>query len=322
MTSQTNNEQLLVRYLLGELPEPEQLRLEERFFLDNELYEQLVVLEEELLYDYVQGRLARRERERFEQRFLTSPQARRQAKSAQALMNIVAESVAAERPAPANVRPAAVPWWQSLFAWVSLPKPALQFSLAALALIVMLGGAWLLSETIRLRTQLGQLQAERATQERVRQQQAGEQRDRSNQLQQDLEREQKERERLAQALTKQQQTRPMVLSLVLASSLVRGDGEVKRLFIPPNADRLRLQLEIKQRGEFRSYLASLRTAEGNELWSQELPQARSQTAGRTVVLNLPARILARGEYELELQGRTAAGELVNAGTYYFNVARK
>lgn len=67
----------MVNYLLGELPEEEQLRLEERFFTDDEYYQQLLALEDELLYDYAAGGLSSEQRVKFEQRFLSSPQARR-----------------------------------------------------------------------------------------------------------------------------------------------------------------------------------------------------------------------------------------------------
>src|ERR1051325_4190989 len=155
------DEQLMVQYLLGELPEAEQLRLEEQYFTDDEAYQQLLALEDELRYDYAQGALAPLQRERFEKRFLTFPAERQRVELAGAIMHKVAE--ARERAVRESelATQEAKPWWTSWLAFFSFQHPALQFSLAAAGLVVLLGGAWLIYETLQLRTQLDRLQAER-----------------------------------------------------------------------------------------------------------------------------------------------------------------
>ena len=82
---QTQEEELLNRYLLGELTEEEQARVEERLFRDDIFFEQLQALKEELVDDYVQGELSAHEREQFEKRFLASPQWREQVQFSKAL---------------------------------------------------------------------------------------------------------------------------------------------------------------------------------------------------------------------------------------------
>src|SRR5262245_42673804 len=86
MQAQDDNEKMLIRYLLGELSEAEQLNLEERFFTDDEFYAQLLACEDELRYDYARGTLSKSERQLFERRFLTSPEARRKTQLAQAVL--------------------------------------------------------------------------------------------------------------------------------------------------------------------------------------------------------------------------------------------
>src|SRR5690348_10746896 len=77
MKRETDQDTLMSRYLLGELPEEEQIRMEERFFSDDELYQQLLALEDELKYEYAQGGLSAEQRRAFEKRFLQTAEDRR-----------------------------------------------------------------------------------------------------------------------------------------------------------------------------------------------------------------------------------------------------
>lgn len=66
----TGDEQLLTRYLLGELPEEERAELEAEYFADPELFARLLATEDELIDAYVRGALLGQARARFEERFL------------------------------------------------------------------------------------------------------------------------------------------------------------------------------------------------------------------------------------------------------------
>jgi len=46
-----------IKYLLGELPEPERTKLEDEYLGDDETFERPVAAEEELIYTYVRGGL-------------------------------------------------------------------------------------------------------------------------------------------------------------------------------------------------------------------------------------------------------------------------
>jgi anti-sigma factor RsiW len=68
----------LTRFLLGELPDQERLRLEDACFEDEALFARLLRAEDDLIDAYVRGQLTAAERERFERRFgQTRAQARR-----------------------------------------------------------------------------------------------------------------------------------------------------------------------------------------------------------------------------------------------------
>lgn len=319
MKQNTDHEELLANYLLGQLPEAEQLRLEERFFTDNEYYEQLLALEDELRYDYAAGGLSPAQRASFERRFLTSPQARAQAELARAVLDKVAEPVRSLT-APAEKKSR----WQALRAFFSLQHPALQFSLAAAASLSLVGASWLFYQTTRLRAQVERLETARAGQE----QQTAAERARQQQLAGELARERSQRAQLEQELASQQaagERQPAsaasFLSFVLAPGLVRDVASLKRLAIPPGSQRVRLRLTLKRAADYQSYRAVLQTLDGAARWQQNLPRPKSSAAGQAIVVNLPARLLPPGDYVLALQGQTPGGVLEEIDEYYFNVVR-
>src|SRR5262245_36985792 len=90
MNSEWDNEERLVRYLLGQSSEAERAQLEEAFITDDELFQQLSALENELRYDYAQGKLTPQQRELFEKRFLTSPEEHRSVAQAKAILSTLA----------------------------------------------------------------------------------------------------------------------------------------------------------------------------------------------------------------------------------------
>src|SRR5215471_12869718 len=76
MKKKNDHDALVTRYLLGDLAEEEQVRIEEQFFADEEAYQQLLAVENELKYEYAQGGLTPAQRSAFERRFLRSEEDR------------------------------------------------------------------------------------------------------------------------------------------------------------------------------------------------------------------------------------------------------
>jgi Sec-independent protein translocase protein TatA len=328
-----DHEQLMVQYLLGGVPEAEQLRLEERFFTDDEAYQQLLALEDELRYDYAQGALSGSQREQFEHRFLASPAERQRVELAQAIMNKVAEArpeaVQAPGPAPREAKS----WRPSLLAFFGLQNSTLQFPLAAAGLILLLGAALLVFVTVRLQTQLDKLQAEWVNERQSAQRQIAAQRARQDQLSSDLEKERQQRARLAQELSRQQAQagrgparaqppRSPFLAFVLSPGLLRDVNGPKRLLIPPGVGALRLQLDLKKRGDYPRYRVALKTLDDAELWSQDVARAHVPGVGRAVILSLPAKLLPEGDYVLTLLGATADGALAEIDDYHFSIVKR
>src|ERR1700686_64017 len=85
MERHRDNEEVIVGYLLGSLPDAEMERLEHRYLEDEILFEELQEIEDELIDNYVTGALSVEQRAQFEQYFLRSPQRREKLEFARAM---------------------------------------------------------------------------------------------------------------------------------------------------------------------------------------------------------------------------------------------
>jgi hypothetical protein len=323
----TDNENLMTQYLLGDLSDDEKLRLEEEFFSDDNAFAQLQALEDELRYDYARGGLSSEQRRQFEQRFLSLPGASQRVALAQAVLETVAQAnlpKAPERIVVAEKKPS---FFQSLVAFFGLPSAGLQIGLAAASLLLLLGGAWMFYQTIRLRAQVEQLEIARAGQEQQRlqlEQQAAEQRSRGEQLNAQLEAERRQRTKLEQELARQKaeaaranepsiSAPAMFLSFLLLPGTTRDIDSTKQLTIPANVPQVRLQLRLRRPGAYPSYQAVLQTLDGTELWRRNMS---------TPTVTLPTKLVPPGDYILVLKGKAAAGQWEEVDEYHFNTARR
>ena len=328
------NEDSLVRYLLGDLKEEEQVEIEERAFQDQHYRRSIEAAESDLIDAYVRGELSEGERRQFEGRFFASAERRRKVEFAKALARFAPEVAVLEkrtRPSDATAR---VTWTGIVKAFLAGLHPAAKYALAAAALLVVIGGFWLIAESVRLRAQLIELRAEQQSREREQhtlQQQIADERARREELSTELQRERDERERsqqLAGELQRQmeastaQPSPSTVVSLALWPGLSRNSGTRPKLVLPQSAQRVRVQVGVEPEDEYRSFRAELRAPGGNQIWSQgDLPAHRGR-AGRVVILNLPARLLRAGDYELLLKGVTREGANEEVAYHYFEVLKK
>jgi len=287
----TNEDEAMIRYLLGEATEEEQTRLEEQFFQNDESYQQLVALEDELRYDYAQGGLTKRQRASFEKRFLVSDEDRRKVALAKEVI-VRAQKERAETMVPA--RQERTSFWQVF-------TSPLRLSFAASAALLVVFGGLLTLHTVQLNHQLDQLRAQRTTDQQTAQQQVA-----------TLEKQRAELEKQLNSKPAQAPT-PTLFSFVLMPGLTRDADVTKPLLIPAGDGGVRLQLDVKKKGAYKSYLASVQTLDGEQVWSQNLQSAQ---------LTIPAKVLRSGDYVLELKGIVAGGEQESAGEYYFTVVRK
>jgi hypothetical protein len=329
MKDEADNEKLLTQYLLGSLPEEQQLQVEGEFLGDDQRYERLLALENELFYDYAQNKLSPDEREQFEKRFLSSEQNRKKAMIASALAHKMSESASVEKAEQGIAGREPQRFWQSLKSYFVAQSAAMKVSLAALA-IVSLALIWLVIGVVRLQNEFNRFRAQGAVQEDRLQQQARQERARADELRLKLERETGQNAMLRQELSKMQaqsgvqaERPPSVISLVLAPSIVRDQAPgMKKLYLSQGARLIKLLLKLKGEVEYKSYQATLLTAEGAERWSQDMLQAQRTGSAPSIELWLPTKTLAPGDYELRIKGYASDGTLEETGDYYYLSVRK
>lgn len=98
MSHELVEEQLIRSYFLGDLPESEEERIQQRLFTDPDFFESLLVVEEELVDDYVLGVISGPERAKLERGFLTSPLQYRKVEFVRSLDRYIANN--SSTPAP------------------------------------------------------------------------------------------------------------------------------------------------------------------------------------------------------------------------------
>ena len=307
----------MTRYLLGELSEAEQTELEEKYFADSTLFDQLTRVESDLIDDYARGRLSSPVRARFEQYYLANPRRRARVKFADAFVTRVDQmepfaSVAAPR----------ISLWEQILTGLKRPSPVLAFS-AALAGLLLIGAVvWLLVDSARLRRQLNEAQASRAAREQTERElkeQIATERARTDQLTADLDR---LRSQQLPSPSPPSQTAPTIASLVLAISGARsGDtGSPATLVIPPGADKARFKLNLRE-GGYKSYVVVMQTADGKQIFRSGRLLAGNQTHPSLAFI-VPAARFSAGDYILTLKGVTAGGEAEDVSKSLFRVEKK
>ena len=157
MERNLDQHELYVRYLLGDLPEDERVRLEEGYFADDASFARLLSAKDELIDLYARGELKGRARERFEEHFLSTPPRRRHVHEAREFIeSINAVSASAATPARRGFEAAEAGLLSSLWQIFAAPfraaPPALRYALATLLLGLALGGAWVVYERVSVGT--------------------------------------------------------------------------------------------------------------------------------------------------------------------------
>ena len=326
MGDKAYNDDLLVRYLLGQLSEEEQSQVEERFINDGEYYEQLLLIEDELRCAYAKGALPPAERELFKKRFLIFPDERKKVELAGAMISELSTIALEEQAEPLRARREEMSWRERLLAIFDFRSARMRFAMAAVALVVLAAFAWMAIETSRLRNRVTQLEASQKAREQEIERQSGEGRSRLEQLGRELEEERNRRALLEQELAQMREPPsaggdggPSIISLILAPGRIRGGGETKRLTIRQDHSQVRLLLNIGDRSGYSSYQAVILNSEGAQVWSREALRASKGQGAQFVALRIPARLLAEDDYEINLKGLTESGELERIGDYYFTV---
>jgi hypothetical protein len=329
----------LERYLLGQLPEEESDRLEERLLAEDDLFELAEAVEGDLLAAWAAGELEGAEREAAA-RLATSPRGRRAAALARGLAMTAREEAVWGAPAAAApgegapvvpFRPGPAP-----------VRPLLRLALAASLAAALGATGWLLlegraqREAMRAREARGPSTEQREitrreTELRRLDRRRGPLGGRSRERVAELPRAPQPSEKApggalpvptpAQKGETRRAAAPEA-TLLLSLATLRSGAAAPRLALPPGVERVRLEVDLGATADepaaYARYRAALRDARGKEVW-----QGEDLAPGRDGVLHLklPASALAPGRYELAVQGVTAEGGVEDLGFPELEIAR-
>ena len=313
-----NREQTIQRYLLGELTESEREALEQEYFNDQQLFEQIVEVENDLVDKHSRGLLSPGVRDRFRDYYLDHAQRRARARFAEALQAKLdqAKEVKAAASTPTETL------LERLSAALRGPRLAWAFSIAVLLIAVLAG--WSFIETRRLRQELARTESERVTsetRERELQQQVTNEQLRAEKLSQELEGLRMQREAASPSPSPEVNLASTFATLILTIGGTRStDGSPAVLHIPARTEQVRLQLKLRE-NNYSRYRAVLQSAGGNTIFTSRQLTAVNKKTGANLALVAPARIFQAGDYILTLRGVSKTGQVEDVSKSLFRVER-
>lgn len=135
MTPTPEVQERLRRYVLGQLAEDARAELEKGLLANDELFEELLAIEDEIIDDYLGERLNASDRAAFENHFLATPERHEQLKFGRAFDRYLSRQAAVARKSETGVSTSR-PWSRTLF------SSPLRIAFAAILLIGISLGAW------------------------------------------------------------------------------------------------------------------------------------------------------------------------------------
>jgi hypothetical protein len=316
----TSREQTIQRYLLGELTESEQAALEQEYFNDQQLFEQIVEVENDLVDKYARGLLSTPTHDRFRDYYLDHAQRRARARFAEALRAKLDEA----RDVEVATSTSTETWLERLFKVLLGPRLAWAFSIAVLLFAVLAG--WFFIETRRLRQELARTESERVareSRERELQQQVTNEQLRAEKLSQELERLRMQPEAASPSPSSEDKLASTFATLILTIGGTRSTdgGSPSVLHIPARTEQVRLQLNLRE-NNYSRYQAVLQSAGGNTIFTSRQLTAVNKKTGANLALVVPARIFPAGDYILTLRGVSKTGEVEDVSKSLFRVEKR
>jgi hypothetical protein len=310
------DENLIVQYLLGQLPEDDEKRFEERVFADRDQLQTIRAVERDLIDEYARGELSESERKQFEHLFVKSPARRNRIAFArffrEALDEPLASSDLGRKAAPPSPTPR-----KGLLAFWRIPGWP-RYALAALAVVAVLGGAWLIAESLRRPASVPPQQA--GTQPSAPE--PGASPVQPAQTGATPEQALNPQPSRSPSVPEKATPQPAVVALVLSPRVARSSGNLAQLVIHQGATAVQLRLRIDREETYKEFRAELQTASGKPIKAQDALRARSTRAGRTIIWQVPSALFDDEEYELALSGKSEQGRLEPVAYYYFKVVKK
>ena len=312
------SENLIRRYLLGELAEADQAALEQELLIDRGKFDRVWAVENELVDSYVRGEMSRADRKRFESHYLASPLHRERVAIAESFLTNI-DQAAGETVELSEKEPVVV--WRRRFPQRS---PRLVFGLVlVMALLLTSGLVWSYIERVRLTGQIANVQKEAQTERAFLKQREREQASRNQEFEKEIadvsRRNEQLKAELEQLRRRRQAAAPTILSFLLTPAPERGDKAIPQSTIPRITGKARLLMELGD-NNYANYQIILHTVEGREILRSRTAKVRFAKDRAFATLPVKAGELTKGDYILILFGQTADGKIEEIDRYFFRAS--
>jgi hypothetical protein len=235
------------------------------------------------------------------------------------------------------IAPRPAPWWNSLQNFLRPRGVQLVFGTSLAGLALLAAAIWLVIENHGLSYHVEQMRSQQES--LVNQTRANENearimewelkdeiaalRAQHSEMQTKVDQKKSELQALrnAQRLYRPGPSEGVLAMFVLSPGLTRGTDEPEKLIISAAVRSIQLQLDLEKEENYQGYLAEIRTARGNLIWSRSSLKIQRTTYGQAVLLTIPAKLFSPGEYEIALEG-TAEGKREAVGYYYIIALKK
>ncbi len=318
MTREFTEQKQAIGYFLGELSEPEQSAVEERFFTDADYSRFLDAVENGLVDDYVGGKLDFRQTQNFERNFLISERRR----EAVRLTQILQTETFAEKEKVGFVAASNHSFWQRFENLFRVPNLAWAGGLATIAILILLGGLWLVDSPKN--NQIAQIEIQNPTpitdssksSLSVALPLTSENPPDANATQKQL---LKPVQKPNLEKREKRQTAPPVESKPIPAFnlLPPMQSADKPLIVGVRkAENIRLRVVYNNAENFIKYRVEIHASDGDLVWSREIAVSE-KTLQKPLALYVRRGALASGSYELTVSGATDDGQLEEINNYNF-----
>lgn len=319
---------LIREYLLGRLNDASHVAEQEKvesYFEDEELFEDLLEVENELLEQFVRGQLPPDENKAFKYYLDRLPDGREKLAFTEALMKSVDTEpatssrsvIVGDMPARAPVPDKRSPWRWNL---------ALQYGFAAgLILFGLFIIQQLRSENGQLREQLAVREAEHET---LRQKSLALERqlktgsEQTEKLQAELDESRLQHQDQERKLERLRSSTPSLIHWTLFPTSGRDPfSQPQSVRLTKTTGIVAITLQIEESGRYEGYQATLqKTDSGEIIWKQQ--EKRSLMIDRELNLQLPASLFTESNYKLALELIESDASPLPPAYYYFMIANR
>lgn len=332
MNSENFGENLLRRYLLGELTADECARVEDAAFADAETLALVQTTENDLIDEYARGELSAVEKHNFERMFLTSAERKTKIEFARTFAESEEKKIAPSQIETSAPQTKGKGFWQTLSGWRLQP----QLAFGALALLVLLvGGSLIFFNSRKNDTEIVRREnANGAPSPQTPNQAANDSSNRSapnfsppSSVETSPAPEKSNQNKPANIQPtpmpaapppiKNAPAAPTFATLFFSAGMTRGGGESLQLKLSPNVKNARFVFDLEKGDEYKTYEIELRNKSGALVTKRRAFRA----ATRGITINVPAAKLPAGNYEAVLRGIADENQGATIGYYDFEIVK-